>query len=894
MASRRQNLFLIILLALPSLLFAMDVEITVIDEDLELPLEGAMVSLRDGRQYICDMWGMASFTLPAGVQSIVQISYPGYDTRRITIMATQRSTPERLNVSLRLSGIMEGRELVIEAQRPETSETRTGRSVVVTERELAQTAEIGIIEDVMSSVKLLPGVGYTGMFGALPSIRGGDPGDMTAVFDGFYLERPFHWVSAVSIFDPKMVSSARLSHGVFSTRYGHTISGLLEVTSKSPSPTETELEVGIGSSAASLNLSVPLNGKGGILFMGKVTYWDTLVWAAQGLSKVVDNVTLDMVNYISTSPYIRSAALAANYRFSHDLEWKLNFFFGSDGVASEFEYKYDDANTKGSMEADATYDNYQGFLITGITASPTPVLAIKASGGVGLNRTITDTLASNNITAKYNDTFLTTLPEMLKMIIGNKSEYTAPDVNVNVTFEHTILNAQARGDIDWDLGKGFIAAFGVQELYSMWAQKQNVDLMLEFALSEIPDDYTSELPPEMLPFLGLLGTVPNLALVLPTGFSSDVLNHGFTTSAYGLVEYISPSNRFGAELGLRVDHLYIFGRDFSYQTKVPAINPRLNIDFNILKNKGIIDSLDFTIGTGLFSSVNTLISFIDAENFDIDELRFDRSFTTVTGFKIDWADSYSFNIEGYYKRVFDRAYVTADVLSSASSGIRPAFHFDGVGNVWGFDLQLQKLESRFWDGWISYTFTWAKYQDPKAGGEGLNMGSVDSEGSEWYFPSFHRYHNCNIVLNYKPLRWFSISTRIGFASGTPSERRVYEMDDDGNYVTESYPALAVGDDGVTVVQKYRRVVKETISERSRWSWPWDLKFSFYLFDRKGRVNTEMYFAAENLMALFNPTQPTKRLNEYTGKTEEELSMMSGSAMFDLPIPLVSFGFKWRY
>ena len=289
----------------------------------------------------------------------------------------------------------------------------------------------------------------------------------------------------------------------------------------------------------------------------------------------------------------------------------------------------------------------------------------------------------------------------------------------------------------------------------------------------------------------------------------------------------------------------------------------------------------------MFSSVNSLISFIDSENFDIDELKFDRSLTCILGIKIDWAQSFSFNIETYYKRISDRAYITADIL--ASETIRPTFHFDGIGNVWGFDLQLQKLESRFWDGWISYTFTWANYFDPMAGGEGVNMGGLDSTGNEWYYPSFHRFHNCNIVLNIKPLRWFNISTRFGFASGTPTERRIWE---DFSY---SYPVIVQNEDGeMEVIQKYRRDIKEVVSERSRWSFPWDVKFSFYLFDNKGRVGTEIYLAAENLISLFMPTETRVRFNSYTGTEETVSSQVGGSGMFDLPIPLVSFGFKWRY
>jgi hypothetical protein len=879
---RRTLKFLFLFLLLPAALYARDITITVEDDELDLPLEGAVISLRSGQQFVCDEDGNALISLNDDRQQTVQISYPGYETKRLSIPPSA-SGITHLTTSLRLSGVLQGRELVLEAQRPETSETKSGRSVVISERELERTAEIGIIEDVMNSVKLLPGVGYTGMFGAMPSIRGGDPGDLVASFDGFYLERPYHWVGSISIFDPKMVSSARLSHGVFSSRYGHTISGLLEVTSKSPSTTEVEMETAISTSATSLNLSYPLNGKGGILFMGKVTYWDTLVWGAQGLSRVVENETLDQTNSISTAPYIRSAALSANYRFNPDLEWRLNSFFGSDGVGAKASTEYDDSSdesVRGHVDLIADYNNYQGFLISGITASPSSVLALKLTGGVGFIKTITDDIVQNDVTVKYNKDFLDSLPFELKMLI-NGDTYTAPDANIKLELEHTIFNAQGRADMDWDLGNGFIAAFGVQELYSLWQQKQNIDLLLEFRLDSIPDEYRSSLPLELQPFLSYMPG--SLSLMLPKEFNSDIHNQGFTTSGYSLIEYASPNQLLGAELGLRVDHLYFKGSDFTAQTR-PAFNPRLNIDFNILKNKGSIDSLDFTVGTGLFSSINNLVSFIE-KNAGIGDydLKFNRSWTSIAGVKVDLEQGYSFNIEGYYKYIFDRAYVTANTYSE---NIVPTFNFDGVGNVWGFDLQLQKLESRYLDGWISYTFTWAKYYDPEGGGNGVSMGNTDTV-NEWYYPSFHRFHNCNIVLNIKPVQWFNISTRFGFASGQLRSRAVVDEE------IRSYPVLAIDEDGnPTLIQKYRREKLYDVSERASWSLPWDIKFSFFRFDRKGRVGTEIYLAIENLTSLFyNPTiEGNTRFNEYTGKEDPS----SSSTSFDFPIPMISFGFKWRY
>jgi hypothetical protein len=113
----------------------------------------------------------------------------------------------------------------------------------------------------------------------------------------------------------------------------------------------------------------------------------------------------------------------------------------------------------------------------------------------------------------------------------------------------------------------------------------------------------------------------------------------------------------------------------------------------------------------------------------------------------------------------------------------------------------------------------------------------------------------------------------------------------------SYPVIYVGENGPQILQKYRR---DTISEtptRDPWSLPWDIKFSFFRFDRKGRVTTEIYLAAENLMAAFPfypvaPPDGNTRFNSYTGK--EDATGAGGGGMFDFPIPMISFGFKWRY
>ncbi|GHU99511.1 hypothetical protein FACS189483_08850 [Spirochaetia bacterium] len=894
------------------LVFGRDVVVTVEDADIGIPLEGATIRSWDGTEYTCDEQGRARVTIPDNRQVVIQAAYPGYENRRLTVSVNT----DALTVGLRLGGIMENRELVVEAQRPGTSETQSGRSVTISGPELARTAEIGIIEDVMTSIKLLPGVGYSGMFNAMPSIRGGDPGDLEAALDGFYLARPYYWGGGISIFDPKMVESAKLSHGVFSTRYGHTISGLLEVTSKKADPTETELDLGLATSAASLNLSFPLGGRGGILIMGKVTYWDTLVWAAKQLSAAIpDYEPMALINAVSTAPFIRSAALAGNYRFTTDLELTLNGFFGSDGVGAEYITDYDDDSLlgddgiSGSMNMNFDYHNYQGFGIAGLTYNPFPAMVLRATTGVGYTELIAEGVVDNDVEVHYNQKFLDAYPTLASSLgLTPAKSYHAPNLNVGINSDNLVFNAQARFDMDWDLGKvlpGLLLAAGVQELYTNWRQYEDVGLFIEEpTYLTIPMGgsliYVNLPQYSNLDVYDILDAngIPRGAVIRDFTKIVDVNNHGLFSSAYTLVEYTTPNQFFGAELGIRMDHLYFAGNGFDVVT-IPIWSPRLNLDFNILKNKDLfgvsnfLESFSATIGTGLFASMNENISFIEEGNEGLDDLKLNRSWTTVAGIKLDFAGGYSFNIEGYYKQVFNRAHIMADLNNNS---VNVKWGFDGEGRIWGFDLQLQKMSSRYIDGWISYTYTDAQYREPSAG-DFSDSGSDEKMG-EWYYPSFHRFHNFNLVLNIKPTRNFSIAARFGFASGQPSTKTTYGevvpypvQQATWDEATGTYIPVPDENGDPVIIQKFGRDVIRREEIRGPWSTPLDIKFSFFVFDRTGKVQTEIYFAVENLLSLLPDAGETRTTyNEYTGKED----VGTNSASYDLPIPMISFGFKWSF
>ncbi|GHV90547.1 hypothetical protein AGMMS50268_10500 [Spirochaetia bacterium] len=852
--NRRFLCCLLIVLGIAAPIFARDVEIYVEDSDLEIPLEGALIRSWDGTEFTCDEEGRAVISVPDDRQVVIQAAYPGYENGRLVVT----TGGDHFSLGLRLSGIMENRELVIEASRPGVSESRTGRSVAITEKEIARTAEIGIIEDVMTSIKLLPGVGYTGMFNAQPSIRGGDPGDLTAVLDGYYIEQPYHWGGGFSIFDPRMVQSAQLSHGVFSSRYGHTISGLLEISSKKPDPTETELELGLSTSVANLGLSFPILGRGGIMLMGKVTYYDPFIWAAKQASKQIES--LEIINAITTAPYIRSMALSGNYRLSHDLEFTLNGFFGIDGVGALYE-NINTANGYGSRtDMKFIWTNYQGFGIAGLTYNPRSDMVLKASAGGGSFRTEMDGAITYNIlNVAYSDRFKEKYPALNP---GSSYSFIGAEKYASA---NTSVSFQGRLDYDWDLGPvlpGFLFAAGVQELYSKQINESDFRIRQESKNENFRDQYPQ-------------ADYINFPLV----YSIRSENQGYATSPYALMEYTSPGKFFGAELGLRLDHLYYRGKGFEVATR-PVLNPRLNMDFNVLKNYGLIESLMFTAGTGLFSSTNDVISLLE-EKYITDGFEFkpNRSVTTVIGSKVQFPLGISFNIEGYYKHVYDRTYITIDPNPDSTNA---DVHFNGEGRIWGFDFMLQKLESRYLDGWISYSFNYARYREPDALTSNINLQG-NSVQNGWYYPSFHRFHNFNLILNFKPRRQFNISARFGFASGTPLNVI------DGS--PEPYTVQVVNAEGGSMmIQKWKRSSHRDDENRTTWSFPLDLKFSLYRFNPKGKVQTEIYIAIENVLSLVYRPKGNTTFNSYTGQEDTG----SNAASYGIPIPVPSFGFKWSY
>ena len=158
--------------------------------------------------------------------------------------------------------------------------------------------------------------------------------------------------------------------------------------------------------------------------------------------------------------------------------------------------------------------------------------------------------------------------------------------------------------------------------------------------------------------------------------------------------------------------------------------------------------------------------------------------------------------------------------------------------------------------------------------------SGGTRGDEWYFPSYHRFHNLNLVFNFKPIPRINLYTRFGIASGAQIAKIVGPI--------TSYPVYVL-EDGI-FIEKYRRATEPDENNRTTPSLPLDFKFSILGNNERGKSRYELYVAVENALALLYTAQGNTSFNSYTG--EEDTG--SNSASYELPIPIPSFGFKLSY
>ena len=725
----KKSILSLFLLAISSILIqAAELQVLVMDRDLEIPMEGAVMQiLGQNETFISDIDGKSRILYPDELQRVVLlVIYPGYDSQRLTISSNQQ-----IEIKMVISGMIEGEELVVERNIKGKSDEESGISVVMDKEDMNVTANLGIVEDVMNTVKTLPGVGYTSGWDAQPSIRGGYPEEMAATMDGFYVTYPFHWGGAYSIFNPNMVETAKLSHGVYSARYGRAMSGLLEVTTINTDEPELRFDGSLSTTSTDFFVQSPLGGKAGLFAGGKVTYLDT--------AKILFP---EETESITTMPYIRDFYSKLTYKPTSAVKLHMSGFYGTDGVGMDSNFESDSYSTDVLFD----YDYINAFLSGGMDWSPGEKLHIDVLGGYNWNLMDMKFKAVNRGTMLYSDDFLTEYGSYYGLNEGDSYQI---DGLENYGTSHTDMRqGQLKVTVERLLDDSDILAVGTESV---------------LATTSETDDFSLWVPVESADSLGLN----------QMNFITDVdRNHSLNTAGFVLWEHGDDSSRLKSELGIRGEFYTIWNKDFRMNA-LPLVNPRGSVSYSLLKDRDHLDEVNLSFGTGLFSYMPMVAELLEKE-FGTEDWKMspDRALFNVAGIEIHWNDRWKFKFETYYKYYLNRLILSSDDNSDDSLVY---YNTDGKGHTAGFDFMLQKKIARRWDGYISYSFIWARFYNPS------NLGS-DTEslflpGGEpldrWYYPYYHRFHNLNMVINwrFKPGWTFSVIGQL--ASGAP--RRRWEM-----------------------------------------------------------------------------------------------------------------------
>ncbi len=816
---------------------AEQVRITVLDGELDLPLEGAKIFLNENRSLTAetDFEGTAVLELDDGFeQGNIVCQFPGYAQSIQHI----ESGENEIKILMTISNFLEGKELIV-ARAAQKSSQQSGVSVVMTKEQMDTTARSGLVEDVMSSVGTMPGMTFGGQWNSEPSVRGGYPREMAYAFDGVYIMFPWHWGGAYSIFNPNFVESTKLNNGVFSAEYGRAVSGLLEVNSVMPDD-QVHFTFDLNYISSSLFLSAPISKKAGVVFGAKVTYLETLIGTYRHVFKG------SQTDMIEKPPYIRDFYTKAFYEPTDKITFTFNGFFGSDGIGLDM----NEDNVESKDEVISTglmkYDLYQAF--TGFDAKWMVNDDVQVNGRFAWSMMKEDLSMNTKESGfiKYNQDFVEKYSAVYPGKVASGGGY---NLNTSNSYTEKVNNHQLQGKLDTEIRMDEFNRFkfGAEEVLAFGSVEMDADMWLEH-------DFGGPSP-----------------LYRPVKFSSKSENNKtWNTSSFAIWKYGNDDSLLKGEVGVRLDHMKITGKGVDINSPVD-INPRVTVHYVPVRVCGKIEKVVFTTGAGLFSAVPFDASMVSERILVEDKTRMDRAVFSVLGAELDLEDGWKFSLEGYYKQYLNRLYVVNDERNPVDVITRS--YTDGKGYTAGFDLMAQKSVGEKWNGYLTYSYIYARYMNPTKAEYKYQETTRGDPLDEWYYPQFHRFNTMNLIVNYKPVPSWTFTLKGTLATGTPRT--------DG----DKYCYAAIAPDG-TVMQRYTRSHFYSDTLRTDISCPVDIRIAHTgTFKNHPKWKWEWYLGAEDIFLNLYSPKGSDRFNQTTGKPE------SSDVNFSIGIPMISLGYR---
>lgn len=808
-------------------LSGIELKLFIKDADIDIPLEGVRVVNQNNEDvFYSDADGIISFEVEQDDRVILSLNLIGYQSRKIKIDEFDITH----TITMSIEGVLEGEELVIEEAAIGKSDEEVGVSMNVDKEQLKSTAMSGPIEDVMSAVKMLPGVSYTGQFSTDISVRGGDPGGLTTVLDNFVVRFPWHWGGAFSVFNPNTIENTKFSNGIFSVKHGLATDGLIEMDTITPND-GFHLDLILSTLTLEVLLQTQIgNLNSGLFIGGRLTQMDLTFLIGDAINLMAQVEDDGMTFHLK--PYIRDAYFRWFYKPDDRVELYVNSFFASDGIGVQFAPV--DANEDETVlnTFQFNWSNYDFFLSTGVKLLPTDNIFIHLLTGY--------------------EFFYYLVDGSLKEYGSLSNNLGKVDFNSHWTSGDTMHSIQARADVDITLHEKVMLSTGLGSIIDF------NDYDTSGSMYSIVYDGSSMFPEYK-----------------KRDFEVDAeANQIFNFFVYLNFTFFIIPETFKIETGIRVDQNLILTKNDRVLT-YPVPGPRLNITYTPFKNKNWLEEMTLSAGVGLFSKM-PIDAVSISEDFDIKdfELSVPKNLLTVTGVEFRFLQGIKFKIEGYYKFLFDRFYV--NTTNDDDGKMDYLIHTDGIGHAGGFDLMLERKFTRFVDGWISYSFVYVKLFNPETDGMTKEQFSSNAPRDNWYFPDYHRFHNLNIVLNIRPFSWMTITAKWTFASGSPKpeygEKVAFPVNVDGN-----------------VIMMYNRKAYYNDDLRSDFSAPFSVKLAFQGYFTSRKVMVESYISAEDIFAPIYAPEGGIQIDKYTGEEQP-----APEQNFNFGIPMISVGVKISY
>lgn len=592
----------------------------------------------------------------------------------------------------------------------------------------------GGIEDVLRSLKSLPGVTSPNDFTSQLVIRGSGPDQNLIIMDDVEIFNPYRLYGLVSMFNPETLSDINLITGGFPSKYGDRLSAVLDVTNKEgdrEQPFSLLTNINIANANLIIQGKNPLKIPGSWIVSSRRTYYDLIVGP---FAKKAGLITDD-----SSFPSFQDLQFKVAFGPFKKNKFIINGIFSRDGVDI---ISGDERKNADSLNVnDITHNNVLSlswhYIPNQNFISKTTLSYYNNSGDNEFEGDILDPLLDREAFTPGQRDSLKSIGALLgfnfdskytfrKISLGNRSAYWYGKYYFEFGGGFDLI----RNDLNYKLNlddqfKAFLRSFN------------NASALLEDFTLEGKQNYRAN---------------TYLQVRIPIGERF----------------YVQPSARF----------------DYYSVIKKPYISPRINFGYAIDALTTVRSAFGFYYQSPGYEKLVDGQTFFDLTGERAGNLNAERSIHFVAGIDRWINNQWYMRLEGYYKKFDDLIlqekltsyrykwylndptntdpnYIKNPINWTRSAeklpvdSLTPTPVNAGKGNAYGLEIMLEKRnlgpDTKFY-GWINYSYSKSTRQ---------------REGSLEYPFRFDQTHTVNIVLNYKFNSWLEAGARWTYATNFP-------------------------------------------------------------------------------------------------------------------------------